>query len=185
MDEEMAGWKPVLPVPDKHRNQAESNDQKHCRKSRSAKVLAARLVPGAKSHKGNQLDRAGVFRQHAQADQETGQDPESEPGLVFCIPESEGGKSPEEDINGVDGHQRGADREERRQRRQQNRPESDPVRKQSACQEEDSDSGTKRQERRKETNPEYRLTKKGCSGRDEPGDNGAFVKIADVRVPGP
>ena len=82
------------------------------------------------------------------------------------MPESQRCYRPEEDIDGVDRHQGGADRKERRQGPQEHRPKGDPIRKQLAGQEEDSDSSAKRQECGKKTDPEYRLAKECRPGRD-------------------
>src|ERR1700732_2966737 len=101
------------------------------------------------------------------------------------MPESQRCQSPEEDINGVDGHPGGAPRKERRQGPQEYRPEGDPIRKQLAGHEEYPNSSAKRQERGKKADAEYRLTKECRPGRDEPGDHRAFVEITNVRVPGP
>src|SRR5689334_21395574 len=104
MDQKMAGRKSVLPVPNEDRDQEESNDQKHCWKSRSSKVLTARRVPCAKPDKREQFNCPGVFRQHAQADQGTSEDPPSQAGLILRMPESQRCRGPEENINGVDRH---------------------------------------------------------------------------------
>ena len=112
MNEKVAGRKSVLPIPDEHGDQEKGNYQQHYWKSRFSKVLAAWSMPDAEGHKRYQLERAGVFREDAQADEQAGDKPPPKRCLVFRLPERLCRKCPEEDVHGVDGHECRTDSEQ-------------------------------------------------------------------------
>ena len=75
-------------------------------------------TPETENRGGNGFDQRGVLRQDATANQQAGPQSRQESIRIRGPPEGCRGPRPEENVEGINGHQRRTDRKERRDERE-------------------------------------------------------------------